>query len=201
MTTSSPAEGLEEVSTRRPGWELEEKVEKGEAPGPNIRAAGNNLGINRGGGGRIARGENDWATSWDGFWTPLVESQRGGGGTENGTAGNNGGGAGGDTGMSMGAKIGLGVGITLGMAVLAAAGLLLWRRRRRQKAREEVVNVEPTRPYDGTTTTWDPSWKPVGVAEVAAKNVIHMPVEADGGERGYYYNGVGRHNEGPVELA
>ncbi|KAK4448427.1 eukaryotic aspartyl protease [Podospora aff. communis PSN243] len=106
-------------------WESS-RVWLAQAPGPNIQPGSNPVGILPGD-TAIQSGGNDWATSWDGFWTPLSEKQA------NGTegipapapvgAGNKEG-----EGLSAGAKAGISIGVAFFAAGLIGLGILLWRR-------------------------------------------------------------------------
>ncbi|KAK3292880.1 aspartic peptidase domain-containing protein [Chaetomium fimeti] len=123
-----------------------------QAPGPNIPAGVDAVGVD----GGVEGGGNDWERSWEGVWRVLeegdVEGLEGGGGSTVTGSGDGDGGEGEEAGgLSTGAMAGIGVGAAVGGALLvAAAGMIWWRRRRMgQASPQEMMASTPM--HDGTT--------------------------------------------------
>lgn len=83
-----------------------------------------------------------WEQTWKGVLTPLPGSANGG---NSGSGGGGGGSSSGNGGLSTGVKAGIGVVVAVvGLVILAAVGILFWRRRRIATGRvkgEQVLNV------------------------------------------------------------
>lgn len=112
-----------------------------QAPGPNIPVSPNVVAI----GAQdtaIAASSNDWATSWDGVWTPLPQTSD----TVNATTPvpSNSKSSTGTSGLSTGAIAGIAVGIVIVIGAALAGAFILWRRKRtREKELPAVVSEGP----------------------------------------------------------
>ncbi|KAK3328617.1 aspartic peptidase domain-containing protein [Cercophora scortea] len=185
-------------------WETK-KLFLAQAPGPNIQTTSNAVSIGHAD-VSISGSENDWETSWDGFWTALSPAQL----TSTGTAaaatntasgGSSSTNANAAAGLSTMAMAGIGVGV--GVVTLAILGVVLfcWRRRARERlqAAQEAEDERKTRAaYSGSGSEggrYEPrppvpveahgsqeKWAPAEV-EGSLKRATQAAFEAEGGQK------------------
>lgn len=190
-----------------------------QAPGPNIPTGFDVVEV-KADAETIEAGKNEWELSWDGIWRALTDEEveaalngdadDGQGGASGGVGitgtGEGGGDGGGDqrsgggggsqgSGLSTGATAGIGVGAAVGgMALVAAVGLVLWRRRAARLAAAVPPPAGPpsTGPESTIYSTYDsyaevkppveaPAWMP---AEAPTENRVY---EMPGGQQGGGY--------------
>ncbi|KAI1804291.1 hypothetical protein F4811DRAFT_571104 [Daldinia bambusicola] len=97
-----------------------------QAPGPNLNTE--NMRTMDDDGRTLDASENDWITSWDGYWTPLPEAQKGSSNSTSST-----GIVKGNDSIDDGSIIGAAVGGGVGLLVLIIISFIIWRYKKRDK--------------------------------------------------------------------